>query len=125
MSDNTVINNMGIAYNEAISISQDSNLTVFTETQISSHATFTNVFSRISVTGANDFQTVFHDVQSATTDDRNFVFSETSDFETVFSAAQLTTGTNFMGMFTIVSLPNVAFTAKSVFTREEITRCLR
>ena len=62
MSDNTVRNNMGIAYNEAISISQDSNLTVFTETQISSHATFTNVFSRISVTGANDFQTVFHDV---------------------------------------------------------------
>ena len=125
MSDSIVRNDMGIAYNEAISISQESNLTVFTEAQISSHATFTNVFLRISVTGANDFQTVFNDVQSATTDDRNFVFSETSDFETVFSAAQLTTKANLMGMFTIVSLPNAAFTAKSVFTREEITRCLR
>ena len=83
------------------------------------------MFSKILVPRANDFQTVFHDVQSASTKDRNFAFSETSDFETAFSAAQLTTEVNFMVMFTTVSLPNAAFTAKSVFTREETTRCLR
>ena len=84
----------------------------------------TNVFSSNSETGANDFQTVFHDVQPFTTEDRNFAFSETSNFETVFSAAQLTTEANFTGMFTTVSVPHVIFTVKFVFTWEQITRCL-
>ena len=82
---------MGMAYNEAISASQGSSLTVFTEAQLYGHVNLTNVFSSNSETRANDFQTVFHDVQPFTTEDRNFAFSETSNFETVFSAAQLTT----------------------------------
>ena len=122
MSSNTVRNSMGIAYNEAIS--QDCSDTIFTEAQLSSHVNLTNVFSSISVTRGNDLRTVFHDIQPATHGNRNFAFSETSNFETVFSAAQLTTDANFIGMFTTISTPHAIFTAESVFTREQITRCL-
>ena len=90
---------MGIAYNEAIS--QDCSDTIFTEAQLSSHVNLTNVFSSISVTRGNDFRTVFHDIQPATHENRNFAFSETSNFETVFSAAQLTTDANFIGMLSL------------------------
>ena len=125
MSDNIARSNTGMAYYEATFISLDVSDTVFTEAQLSGHVDLTNVFSSISLTRANDSQTVFHDVEPATHENRNFEFLETSNFETVFSAAQLITEANFTGMFANVSIPNVVFAAGVVFTCEQITRCLR
>ena len=125
MSDNITRNNTGMVNYEAIFISQDRSETIFTEAQLSGLANLTNLFSSISLTRGNDFQTVFYDVQPANIDDHNFAFSETSNFETVFSAVQLTTDANLTGMFTTVSIPNVVFAVEFVFTCEQITGCLR
>lgn len=62
MSDNIARDISGMGYYEAISIFLDGIDTVFNKVQLSSHANLTNVFSIISVTRANDSQTVFHDV---------------------------------------------------------------
>lgn len=123
MSDNLTRNNTGIVNYEAIFISQDRSETIFTEAQLSGLADLIKVFSSNSLTRANDFQTVFQDVHPATTDD--FAFSETSNFETVFSAVQITTEADFMGIFTTASTPNIVFAAEFIFTCEQITRCLR
>ena len=125
MGDNIARNISGIGYYEAISIFLDGIDTVFTEVQLSSHVNLTNLFSSISVTRANDFQTVFHDVEPATHENRNFEFLETSNFETVFSAAQLIAEANFTEVFTNVSISNVVFVVEFIFTCEQITRCLR
>ena len=124
MSDNITRNNTGMINYEAIFTSLDRSDRIFTEDQLFRHVNLTNVFSSISLTCANNVQTVFHDIQPAR-DDRNFAFSEICNFETVFSAAQLTTEANFTGMFTTVSVPNVIFAVQFVFTCEQITRCLR
>ena len=116
MSDNIARKNTGMAYYEATFISLDVSDTVFMEAQLSGHVDLTNVFSSISLTRANDSQTVFHDVEPATHENRNFEFLETSNFETVFSAT---------GMFANVSIPNVVFAAGVVLTCEQITTCLR